>query len=166
MATKISSALGGGLVGACILTLLHEGLKKVDHTTSSTEALGMNALSKILKGFNDATPAKGQELFDLTPAGEILSNTLYFSIAGVGSKKNIMLRSALLGLTAGLGTLVLPQYLGVDEDGRSNKQKILTVSRYLLGSLLTAAAIRSIEKTAKKNKNGAVTTGEKILNHA
>jgi hypothetical protein len=164
MATKISSALGGGLVGACILTLLHEGIKKLDHDTSSSEALGMNALSKILKGFKDAAPAKQQELFDLTPAGEILTNAIYFSIAGVGSKKNIVLRSALLGLTAGLGALVLPHYLGVDEDGRSNKQKILTVSRYLLGSLLTGAAIHSIEKTVKKN--GKALTHEKIIDLA
>jgi len=166
MATKISSALSGGLVGACILTLLHEGIKKIDHTTSSNESLGVNALSKILRGFKDASPVTQQDMFDLTPAGEILSNALYFSIAGAGSKKNIMLRSALLGLTAGLGALVLPQYLGVNEDGRTNKQKIMTVSRYLLGSLLTAAAIRSLEKTSKKDKNGKATTAEKLLHHA
>jgi hypothetical protein len=152
MAIKISSAIGGGLLGALALTLLHEGVRKMDKDNLTIDSLGLNALSKILKGFRDSTLTAEQELFELTHTGEVLSNALYFSIAGMGSKKNLMLRSALLGLTAGLGALVLPRYLGIEENGRSNKSKILTISRYLLGSLLTATAIKKMEKNGKKVK--------------
>jgi hypothetical protein len=155
MAIKISSAIGGGLLGALALTLLHEGVRKIDKENATIDSLGMNALSKILKGFRDSTLTEEQELFELTHTGEVLSNALYFSIAGLGSKKNLMLRSALLGLTAGLGALVLPRYLGIEENGRSNKSKILTISRYLLGSLLTATTIKTMEKNGKKLKASA-----------
>jgi hypothetical protein len=152
MATKISSALGGGLIGAIALTLIHEGIKKIDSKTQ-TDSLGMNALSRILNGFNKETSSKNQEMFQLTPTGEILSNALYLSAVGIGSKKNILLRSALLGLTAGLGALVLPSYLGAEEKNHSNKSKLLTITRYLLGSFLTATTISAIEKANKKPKS-------------
>jgi hypothetical protein len=157
MAIKISSAISGGLLGALALTLLHEGVRKIDKDNSTVDSLGMNALSKILKGFKDSTLTEEQELFELTHVGEVLSNALYFSIAGFGSKKNLMLRSALLGLTAGLGALVLPRYLGIEENGRSNKSKILTITRYLAGSLLAASTIKTMEKSNKKLKESAGT---------
>jgi hypothetical protein len=153
MASKISSALGGGLLGAVALTLLHEGLKKIENGKSPSDSLGLNAFSKIVKGFKDTALPGSQELVQLNPVGEILTNALYFSIAGAGSKKNIMLRAALLGLTAGLGALVLPQYLGIKENDGSKKSKVLTISRYLLGSILTATTIKTMEKSTKKTSN-------------
>lgn len=137
----------GGLAGACTLTLLNESVKKLDKDAPRMDLLGMNAVARLMKG-NDILAQTAGKLFPLALAGDLVSNSLYYSMADSGDNKNTLVRGALLGLGAGLGAVVLPKTLGLNEEAttRTVKTKILTVAWYVIGGLAAAAAINLLNK--------------------
>lgn len=143
---KGSAALAGGFAGACVVTLIHEGLRRVNPDAPRMDLLGMEALKKGLKSIDVKVPER-DELFEWTMGGDIISNTLYYSAAGVGNKKSVWLRGALLGLAAGVGAVVLPKPLGLSESpsNRTVATKLMTVGLYLIGGLVTAAVTKLMD---------------------
>lgn len=143
---KGSSALLGGLAGACALTLVHETLRKVEPDAPRMDLLGENALSKLLQKMGTIPPA-GDKLFGITMAGDVVSNAVYYSLAGTGPKRNVWLRGTLLGLGAGLGAVLLPKplHLNPDYSNRTTKTKALTIALYLFGGLVAAAVIKKLD---------------------
>jgi hypothetical protein len=103
---KATTVLAGGLAGATAVTLIHESIKAVVPQAPRMDRLGMQAISKGLRKANKRVPEDA--LFTMAMAGDLLSNAIYYSAAGIGSEKNIWLRSSVLGLSAGLGAVVLP----------------------------------------------------------
>jgi hypothetical protein len=69
-------------------------------------------------------------------------------MAESGDSKNTMIRGALLGIAAGLGAVFLPETLDLHErpTHRTVKTKILTVTWYVIGGLVAAAAINAMDK--------------------
>lgn len=147
---NIKSTLGG-LAGACTLTLLNESVKKLDSDAPRMDLLGMNAVARLTKGNNLLTQTAAR-LFPVALVGDLVSNSLYYSMADAGTKQRTLIRGALLGLGAGLGAVALPKTLGLNDDAttRTLKTKILTVSWYVIGGLAAAAAINLL------NGNGSV----------
>lgn len=139
----------GGLAGACTLTLLNESVKKLDKDAPRMDLLGMNAVARLTKGNNILAQTAGK-LFPVALAGDLVSNSLYYSMADTGNEKKTLLRGALLGLGAGLGAVALPKTLGLNEDAttRTLKTKILTVSWYIIGGLAAATAMNLLNKTS------------------
>lgn len=137
----------GGLAGACTLTLLNESVKKLDKDAPRMDLLGMNAVAKVMKGNNILAQTAGK-LFPIALAGDLVSNSLYYSMADTGDKKKTLVRGALLGLGAGLGAVVLPKTLGLNDDAttRTLKTKVLTVAWYVIGGLAAAAAINLLNE--------------------
>ena len=80
-------------------------------------------------------------------AGDIASNAAYYSLVGAGRPEGAELRGALLGLGAGLGSVVLPKYLGLDQNTstRTPATAAMTIGLYLVGGLAAAAAYRLLE---------------------
>jgi hypothetical protein len=143
---NIKSTLGG-LAGACTLTLLNESVKKLDKDAPRMDLLGMNAVARLMKGQNILAQTAGK-LFPIAMAGDLVSNSLYYSMADTGDKKKTLMRGALLGVGAGLGAVILPKTLGLNDEAttRTVKTKVLTVTWYLIGGLVAAAAINLLEK--------------------
>lgn len=143
---NIKSTLGG-LAGACALTLLNESVKKLDKDAPRMDLLGMNAVARLTKG-NNILAQTASKLFPVALAGDLVSNSLYYSMADTGDKNKTLVRGALLGLGAGLGAVVLPKTLGLNDDAttRTMKTKILTVSWYVIGGLTAALAINLLNK--------------------
>jgi hypothetical protein len=137
----------GGLAGACTLTLLNESVKKLDKDAPRMDLLGMNAVARLMKGNNILAQTAGK-LFPVALAGDLVSNSLYYSMADTEDEKKTLIRGALLGLGAGLGAVVLPKSLGLNDDAttRTIKTKILTVSWYVIGGLAAAAAMNLMNK--------------------
>ena len=137
----------GGLAGACTLTLLNESIKKIDKDAPRMDLLGMNAVARLMKGNNILTQT-ADRLFPVALAGDLVSNSLYYSMADAGNKKNTLIRGSLLGLGAGLGAVVLPKTLGLNDEAttRTLKTKVLTVTWYVLGGLVAAAAINLLNR--------------------
>src|SRR5688572_6155226 len=106
---KLSTILGG-LAGAAALTLLNEGAKKINPDAPRLDLLGQNALAKFMKG-NDMLSKTAQQVFPL--AGDLISNTLFYGMSRGESAGSTIMRGALLGLSAGVGAVTLPETLGL-----------------------------------------------------
>lgn len=144
-------SLGSGLAGAAATTLIHETVRRIVPNAPRMDLLGMMALSKMLKNSDKPVPGKSK-LYGWTMAGDIVSNSLYYSLAGIGKKKGAILRGGLLGLAAGVGAVLLPKPLGLNEEysNRTNATKLMTIGLYLAGGLVTAAVLRALQKRQEK----------------
>ncbi len=147
---KLSSALTGGLAGASALTLLHEIIRRSDAEAPRVDRLGMNAISKMLKNADHKVPEE-ENLYLMALAGDILSNSLYYSLAGAGGKQRVWLIGTLLGLAAGIGAVALPEKMGLDDApvNRTSKTSMITIGLYVSGGLVTAAVTTLLEKRKK-----------------
>jgi hypothetical protein len=149
---KVSSAIGG-LAGAVALTLINQGVQKVDKNAPRLDLLGKNAVAKMFKG-TKAFPGIVQKLLPASLAGDLVSNSLYYAMAKGGNKQQTLIRGALLGLGAGLGAVGMPKKLGLNEEptNKTTETKVLTVVWYMLGGIVAAAAINLLENTSLDNK--------------
>lgn len=145
------TALGGGLAGACAVTLIHETVRKIVPEAPRLDLLGMTAIEKGLRSAGKKAPGEDQ-LFTWALAGDIVSNSLYFSLAGVGKEKNLWMKSSLLGLAAGIGAVVLPEPLGLSgrHTNKTVSTKLMTIGLYVAGALVTTAVMKVLEKRSQK----------------
>jgi hypothetical protein len=111
------------------------------------DRLGMQAMAKGFKKAGKNVPNE-DALYTITMAGDLISNALYYSAAGIGSEKNIWVRSSLLGLAAGLGAVLLPEPLGLKSkySNRTLTTQLMTVGLYVTGALVTTAVIKALNK--------------------
>ena len=144
---KTVGALGGGVAGAAAFTLLHETVRRIVPQAPRMDLLGMNAISKGLDAAGWKKP-KEEKLFTWALAGDLVTNSLYYSMAGVGREKNAWVRASLLGLAAGIGAVALPESLGLDKrhSNRSTSTKLMTIGIYVAGALITAAIMKWADK--------------------
>ena len=149
---KPTTILSSGLAGACTVTLLHETIKRVVPEPPRMDLLGMNAISKGLKKTGAKVPGENK-LYAIAMAGDLVSNALYYSLAGIGGRKNALVKGSLLGLAAGIGAIVLPGPLGLNKNysNRSTATRLMTVGLYVAGGLVTAAILKALEKKKKEN---------------
>ncbi len=143
---KLAAAVGG-FAGACALTLINQVIAKLDKKAPRLDLLGMNAVAKFVKSPTGA-PDIVQKLLPMSVAGDLVSNTLYYGLAGGGSKQKTLIKGALLGLGAGLGAVALPKPMGLDETptNLTSKTQALTVLYYVLGGLVAAATMNAIQE--------------------
>lgn len=147
---KTTTALAGGLAGATAVTLLHESIRRVAPEAPRMDRLGMQAIEKGLKKAGKKVP-KEDALFTVTLLGDLVSNALFYSAAGIGKEENIWVRSASLGLAAGLGAVLLPKPLGLNNrySNRTVRTQLMTVGLYVTGALVATAVIKLLNKKKK-----------------
>lgn len=143
---KLTSAIGGGIAGAIALTVIHETVRRLNKNAPRMDLLGMEALAETLDNVNAKIPLE-DTLFKVTMAGDLVTNSLYYSLAGFGNEQQAMLRGAFLGLAAGIGAVYLPKPLGLNEapSNRTPQTKWMTVALYLTGGLAAGVAGKLIE---------------------
>lgn len=136
-----------GLAGSIALNLLHEGLKKTSNDVPRVDLLGEDALQKTLKYFGGKMENQ-ENLYKATLAGDIIGNTLYYSLIGAGNQKNIWTKAIFMGLSAGIGAVSLPEPMGLDPDPvtKDNQVKVLTVGYYLFGAVVTGLVLHAMKK--------------------
>lgn len=139
----ILPALGSGLIGAIALTVLHETARRFIPDAPRADILGMRAIKKVMESA-DADPPADAELHDWALGGDVLSNTLYYSLIGLAKPKDALLAGAALGLAAGVGAVELPgpMGLGTTPTRRTEATATMTIGWYMVGGLVTAAAYR------------------------
>ncbi|WP_266203266.1 hypothetical protein [Pontibacter kalidii] len=132
-------AMAGGLAGACVLTLVHETVRRLVPDAPRMDVLGMRAISKLMKMSGEEPPQDKEELHNWSLAGDIFSNSVYYSLAGTG--RDAWWRGAILGAAAGAGAVLLPGPLGLGEEpsNRTPKTQAMTIGYYLLGGMVAAA---------------------------
>jgi hypothetical protein len=149
---SVLQALSSGLAGAVAVTLVHETARRFIPDAPRMDVLGMRAIAKGMFKM-DEQPPDGEELFRWSIVGDLVSNTLYYSLAGTGQQP--WFKGVILGSLAGLGGVFLPGPLGLgtEPSGRTPQTKVMTVAWYLLGGLATAAVAQAINSSSKKKKS-------------
>lgn len=150
---KALYALEGGVAGAVAITLIHESIKKVIPQAPRMDLLGMNALSKGIRLAGAKTPSD-RKLYAVALAGDLLSNALYYSFAGIGKKENAVTKGALLGLAAGLGAVLLPKPMGLpsSHSSRSVPTIAMTLGLYVAGGIVAALVMKALDKKKKQKQ--------------
>jgi hypothetical protein len=147
--------LAGGLAGTLTVASLHEAFRRVSPDAPRMDVLDMDLIRKGLDKMHRQPPAEGA-LQRMAVGGELMGDTAYYSLVGIGGRKGAWLRGALLGLFAGVTAVVLPKPLGLPEDS-SNKTlatKLMTIGLYLAGGLAAAAAIRMLGAPSEVIRKG------------
>ncbi|HZT59921.1 MAG TPA: hypothetical protein VFA21_15020 [Pyrinomonadaceae bacterium] len=136
-------ALGSGLVGAFALTLIHETARRFVDDAPRMDVVGMRALAKTMRAVDVEPPVP---LHEAALVGDIVSNSLYYSLVGAGSARDAVRNGALLGLAAGLGAVILPERLGLGRQPTEDapQTQLMTVAWYTLGGLAAGAAYAAI----------------------
>lgn len=136
-------ALASGLTGALTLTLVHETARRVLPNAPRMDILGMRAIARGMYQFNERPPDEAK-LFQYSMLGDIISNSIYYSLTGTG--RRAWVRGAVLGAAAGIGGVVLPGPMGLGEapSGRTPQTKAMTIAWYLIGGLAAAALSRAL----------------------
>lgn len=135
-----------GFIGSVALNVLHETLRKNATNVPKINVLGEQALNRTLDKFG--TPiADPDELHSATLKADLAANTMYYSLIG-GNKNWIWPKAILLGLSAGIGALKLPEPMGLDPEPvtRTTQTKALTVGYYLFGALVTGLVLKTLSK--------------------
>ena len=137
------AAIGGGIAGAVALNVLHESVRHVRDDAPRMDILGERAIARGMEAVGVEPPPR-EALYVPTLVGDLLSNSLYYSLVGVGDREGVMARGALLGLAAGIGGVVLPGPMGLGKrpSARTPQTALMTVAWYLAGGLAAAAACR------------------------
>ncbi len=142
-------ALFGGLAGAGTVTLLHQAIKIVAPSVAPRmDLMGMEAMTKIRKRVHLPIPSE-DKLYKQTFVGDIIANTLYYSLAGGNASD---LKGTILGIAAGLGSVQLPEKLHLNpaHSSRTKATEYLSIGIYIAGGLATAAAIELLTSLADK----------------
>lgn len=144
---KLLTNIIGGLAGAVALNLLHETVKRLDPDAPRIDLVGAAGMNKLMERAGEQ-PLEGNALYAATLAGDIVTNTLYYSTIGAGNRRHLVRRGITVGLSAGLGALVLTRKMGFDDTPitRTNKTKLMTVGYYIFGGVVAGATIKALRK--------------------
>ncbi len=143
---KTSAALAGGLAGTLTVASMHEALRRTVPDAPRMDVLDMDLIRKGLKYIDKEAPGD-EELQRWAVSGELLCDTAYYALAGMGGKKRAWLRGAALGLIAGVTAVLLPKPLGLPAEP-SNKTiatQLMTIGLYLIGGLVAAAVTQLVD---------------------
>ncbi|MEA2695189.1 MAG: hypothetical protein QOJ16_4576 [Acidobacteriota bacterium] len=149
-AAGVWKALGGGTAGAVALTALHETARRVLPNAPRADLLGERAIDRSLRALGRRPPS-GPQLHRWALAGDLLSNSLFYSLVGSHGGRKAWLRGSLLGLGAGLGAVVLPGPLGLGSrpSTRTPATVAMTLAWYVAGGLAAAAAVNGFAALAR-----------------
>jgi hypothetical protein len=136
--TEAGRSLASGLAGALALTAIHQmALRHLDYAPRM-DVVAMRALDRILPGHFHHS----RRLHRLALAGDLVGNSLYYSVVPAATRAATWMRAAALGTIAGLGALVLPARIGLGEPpySRYRANRMMTVAWYLAGGAAAALA--------------------------
>lgn len=159
---KALQALGSGVAGAVALTVIHQTAKRVTDKAPRADILGMRAIARTVRR-TGGEPPPDDRLFWWSLLGDLVSNSLYYSLAGVGSGDKAWMRGGLLGLGAGVGAVALPGPLGLGTrpTNRTRSTQLMTVAWYLAGGLAAAATARCLAEWGEERDSFVGPEGER-----
>ncbi len=144
---KISNSLLAGFAGAAALNILHQSVAQFMTDAPRVDRVGEEALSKTIEATGASAPT-GNSLFTATMAADLVSNSVYYSLAGYGSKRHVITRAAGLGLLAGIGAVTLTGEMGLNDKPvtRTRKTRLMTVAYYVVGGLVSGLTLKMLTR--------------------
>lgn len=142
---SVIKAVISGIIGAVVLTVIHQVARRRVAEAPRMDILGMRALARTLRLVGQKPPT-GQRLYRSALIGDLVTNTLFYSLVGLGKPESALARGVGLGIAAGLGGIVLPEPLGLGKapSARTPQTQAMTISWYLIGGLVAALVYRAI----------------------
>jgi hypothetical protein len=139
-------ALLSGLAGAAALTLVHETARQVVPGAPRVQVIGMRALAKPIRKMGYRPPRRDR-LYWLSLIGEVVSNSLWYSMVGAGKRGRALETGAALGLIGGLGAVALPPVVGLGRQPhhRTPWTQVMTVAWYTLGGAVAGVVGDALE---------------------
>lgn len=140
-------ALRSGAVGALAVTALNHMGQRFLPRAPRLDILGMRLASRGLRKAH-VRPPKGLALHAVAFVGEMISNSLFYALVGLGKARTAWLRGGLLGLASGVAAVKLPEPLGfgLSPTARPRKTALGTIAWYVLGGLFAAMAYRRMRR--------------------
>ncbi|QHW00941.1 hypothetical protein [Spirosoma endbachense] len=143
--STLSKSLGSGFAGAVALNVLHETIRQFVPNAPRADILGMRSLAKVIQAIGEQPP-KENKLYGMAILGDVISNSLYYSLVGI-NKKQSLLTGAALGTLAGVGAVTLPGPIGLGEKptNRTTATAMMTIGWYLFGGLVAGAVFKRLK---------------------
>ncbi len=140
-----------GVAGAGALTLAHQVARAVTPDAPRMDVLGMRALRGAYRQLG-VGPGSDRTLARQALAGDMVANSAYYALVGVGSRESVWARGLALGLLAGLGAVMLPKPLGLGDPPNAHlpSTQLMTIAWYVLGGLTAAAAFAARDADARQ----------------
>ncbi len=144
---KLFASLAAGLAGTLTVASMHEALRRVSSDAPRMDILDMELIKKGLTGMHKEVPGQ-DELERWAVSGELVCDTAYYGLVGLGGGKGAWFRGAVLGLVAGVTAVILPKPLGLPETpaNKGLSTQLMTVGLYVMGGLAAAAATQMVDK--------------------
>lgn len=145
MRTPVARWLLSGLAGAVVVTVLHEMLKRSTANAPRLDTLGMRGVSRVIVAVGQAPPPE-PVLFGTALGSELAANASYYGL--VGSAANPVLAGAALGAAAGVGSVFLPERMGLGRQPtrRTPQTSVMAVALYTAGGLAAGAVEAALRK--------------------
>ena len=139
--------LGSGLAGALALTAVHETAKRTIPHAPRMDVIGRRGIAKPLYAMG-VEPPHGNNLQAAALTGELLSNSLFYSLVALGSERTAVRRGLVLGLLAGIGGVLLPPVLGLGRQPghRGLPTHLMTIAWYTIGGVVSAVVLRALRR--------------------
>ena len=131
------------------IAVLHQLAKQIDKDAPHIDKIGQEAVSSSIKSVGYEPPT-GKKLFLTALVGDLISNTIYYSLIGKGKKQNLLLRGIVYGTVAGIGALKLTKPMGLDDEpvNKTKKTQAMTIAWYVIGGVVSVYAMKFLEKRA------------------
>src|SRR3954469_25305689 len=97
-------AMLSGLVGAAAVTAIHESVRRIRSDAPRLDTLGRRAIAGGMEAVGMEPPGEDR-LQAAALAGDLVSNSLFYALVGVGKPSGALARGAALGAAAGLGAV-------------------------------------------------------------
>ena len=148
---NLIQSLTAGACGAVLLNAVHESMRQFVPEAPRVDLIGRQLVAQTFLAMNEPPPPDSRE-YALAMAGDVLSNTLYYSLVGFGSHRRAVLRGLVLGAVGGWAAVKAPEYLDLPEDAvqRHPATKLMTVAWYTLGGLAAGMMIRRIRQSDRE----------------
>jgi len=148
---NVAAALLSGAAGAVSLNLMHECTRKTMPHPPRVDIIGMRALAKLARASGSEPP---EHLRTTALAGDLLSNSLYYSAVGARGPEHAVANGAVAGLAAGIGVLLLPGPLGLGsaEVNRTAATQIMAAGMYFAAGLIAGYTYRAIASDQRLSK--------------
>ena len=150
--TQVAQSLASGAAGALAITAIHQVAQRHLDYAPRMDVVAMRGLDRILPGYYHHS----RRLHRLALAGDLVGNSLYYSVVPAATRAATWMRAAALGSIAGLGALLLPERIGLGEPpySRHRANRIMTVAWYLAGGAASALASTLINSVSRANGDG------------
>ncbi len=139
----VRSAVWAGLVGAGVLTVIHETARQVVPHAPRTDVLGSRAIAATFRSARLPVPT-GWVMYALAILADVLSNGAIYAAIPMGDDRTVYRRGFVIGMMTGLTAWLLPPAIGLGHmpGRRMPHTQVMTLAWYTAGGLGSAFAWR------------------------